>query len=119
LSAGAGGRGGGPGRLERALVRRYGRTPGSRIRLAAAVRALAVLVRRHPRAAADMAAAGAIQAARTGVRELHARLGAWERPAEPPAAEAREARRPLTRRERRRFRRLLDGGGQGVRGCGP
>jgi hypothetical protein len=91
-----------PHALERRLIRRYGRSAGGRMRLAAAVRALVVLVRRHPRAALDMAGAGMVQASRTGVRELTARLGRYDRS---PAAAPRAR---LTRREMRAFRRLLD-----------
>jgi len=93
------------GRVERRLVRHYGRTPGSRIKLAAVLRALAVLARRHPKAMVDMVASGAIQAARTGVQEVNARLRTWTgAEAEPPPL---PTRRRLTRREWRRFRQLL------------
>jgi hypothetical protein len=105
--------------LERRLVRRYGRTPGARIRLAAGLRALAVLAGRHPRAMADMVAAGALQAARTGVQELSGRLRGWEEAAPAGAAAAEpgaEAPRALTRREWRRFRKLLDRAGRGGQG---
>jgi hypothetical protein len=91
-----------PRALERRLARRYGRSAGRRVRLAAALRAIVVLVRRHPRAVLDMAGAGMVQASRTGVRELTARLGRYDRPA------VARPRRPLTRRELRAFRRLLD-----------
>jgi hypothetical protein len=91
-----------PHALERRLVRRYGRSAGGRMRLAAALRALVVLVRRHPRAALDVAGAGMIQASRTGMRELTARLGSYDR------SVAAAPRPRLTRREMRAFRRLLD-----------
>ena len=91
-----------PRALERRLARRYGQSAGRRVRLAAALRAIVVLVRRHPRAALDMAGAGIVQASRTSVRELAARLGRYDRSA------AARPRRPLTRRELRAFRRLLD-----------
>jgi hypothetical protein len=91
-----------PHALERRLARRYGRSAGGRMRLAAALRALVVLVRRHPQAALDMARAGMIQASRTGVRELTARLGRYDR------SRAASSRPRLTRREMRAFRRLLE-----------
>jgi hypothetical protein len=71
------------------------------MRLAAGLRAVVVLVRRHPQAALDMAGAGMIQASRTGVRELTARLGRYDRSLAAPG-------RRLTKREVRQFRRLLD-----------
>ena len=91
-----------PPALERRLARRYGRSAGRRMRLAAALRAIVVLVRRHPQAVLDMAGAGMIQASRTGVRELTARLSRYDRP------QATSPRRRLTRREMRQFQRLLD-----------
>ena len=90
-----------PRPVERRLVRRYGKTATGRMTLAAAVKALSVLVRRHPKAALDMAAAAALKAGRVGVQGLTERLGRLERPA------AAEPRRPLSRRERRRFLRAL------------
>jgi hypothetical protein len=91
-----------PHALERRLVRHYGRSAGGRMRLAAALRALVVLVRRHPRAALDVAGAGMIQASRTGVRELTARLSRCDR------SQAAGLRPRLTKREMRKFQRLLD-----------
>jgi hypothetical protein len=91
-----------PRALERRLARRYGQSAGRRVRLAAAVRAIVVLVHRHPRAALDIAGAGIVQASRSSVRELTARLGRYDRP------QAAKTRRRLTRREMRAFRRLLD-----------
>jgi hypothetical protein len=66
-----------PHALERRLARRYGRSAGGRMRL------------------------GMIQASRTGVRELTARLGRYDRSLAAPG-------RRLTKREVRQFRRLLD-----------
>ncbi len=88
-----------PGPVERRLVNRYGRTAAGRVGLAAAVKALSVLIRRHPRAAVDMAAAAAVKAGRVGVQGLTDRLGRLERPTPP--------RRPLSRREVRRFLDVL------------
>ena len=76
-----------PRPLERRLMRKYGRTTAGRMKMAAALRALAVLIRRHPRAALDMAGAGLVQAGRVGLQDL-------------------------TRRELRRFRKLLDADAQ-------
>ena len=98
-----------PPPLERQLIRRYGRTPAGRMKLAAALKALAVLVRRHPRAMLDMVGSGAVQAARVGVQEVSARVGRYER--DEAAAARPPARRPLTRREWRRFRKALDRAG--------
>jgi hypothetical protein len=92
-----------PAPVERRLVDRYGRTMTGRIGLAAAVKALSVLIRRHPRAALDMTAAAALKAGRVGVQGLTERLGRLERPATP--------RRRLSRREMRRFIELLDAEG--------
>jgi hypothetical protein len=94
-----------PAPVERRLVARYGQTSAGRIGLAAAVKALTVLIRKHPRAAVDMAAAAALKASRVGVQGLTERLGRLER-TEPP-------RRPLTRREMRRFLKLLRKGRAG------
>jgi hypothetical protein len=91
-----------PRHVERQLMRHYGQTPAGRIRLAAVLRALGVLARRHPKATLDALGAGAVQAARTGVRELNQRLSRYDEESSVPE------RTLLTRRERRRFRRLLD-----------
>jgi len=91
-----------PGPVERRLIDRYGQTARSRIALAAAVKALTVLLKRHPRAALDMAAAAAIQAGRVGVQGITGRLAQLER-REPPAVDGRR----LSRSELRRFMRML------------
>jgi len=91
-----------PGPLERPLIKRYGRTARSRIALAAAAKALTVLLKRHPRAALDMAAAAAIQAGRVGVQGITARLAHLDR-REPSEVD----RRLLSRREVRHFIRIL------------
>jgi hypothetical protein len=93
--------GGRPGPLERRLMRRYGRGTLGRMKVAAGFRALSVLLRRHPRAALDMAGSGLVHAGRVGVRDLTRRLRRYDRSgARPPAR--------LTRREARAFQRLLD-----------
>ena len=72
-----------------------------------------MLIRRHPRAAVDMAAAAAVKAGRVGVQGLTDRLGRLERPAAPP-------RRPLSRREVRRFLDVLrEAGGTLPERAGP
>ena len=82
--------------------RKSRQNPAGRIKLAAVLRAFGVLARKHPRATLDALGAGAVQAARTGVRELNQRLSRYEEESSVPE-------RPLlTRREWRRFRRLLD-----------
>jgi hypothetical protein len=94
-----------PRPIERRLMRHYGRTPAGRIRLAAALRALGVLVRHHPKAALEALGAGAVQAGRVGVQELTRKLRRYDR------AGPGRARRPLTRREMRAFREILERGG--------
>ena len=87
-------------------MRRYGKGPGGRMATAAAVRALAVLLRRHPRAAIDMAGAGLWAAGRVGVDELKH----WVAPKHPRALrEARKRRGPtrLKARDKRRLRKAL------------
>jgi len=101
---------GGAGRIERRLVRRHARTTAGRMKLAAAFRAVAVLARRHPGAMADMVASGAVAAARTGVQELSARLRRWKGPGDSGQEVEAAGRRPLSGREWKRFRRLLDRG---------
>ena len=91
-----------PAPLERRLIDRYGRTASGRITLAAAAKALSVLLKRHPGAALDMAAAAAVKAGRVGVHTLAERLEhlATLRP-------TAIKRRPLSRPELRRFVRML------------
>lgn len=98
----AAGEGGEAGRLERRMMRRYGRGPLGRMKVAASFRALSVLLRRHPRAALDMAGSGLVHAARVGLRDLTGRLRRYDRP---PVNGGR--RRP-TRAELRRLRRFLE-----------
>ena len=83
-----------PRAIERQLMCRYARTTAGRMTLAAALRALAVLVGRHPRAALDAAGSGLVQAGRVGVQDLTRRLGRYERRTSPPAEAGRRA--PLT-----------------------
>ena len=91
--------------VERRVLKRYGGTKARRVGIAATVKALSVLLRKHPRAALDMATAAALQASRAGVREMTGALRRFER----PETEARPATRarPLARREVRRFLKLL------------
>ena len=76
-----------PKPIERTLVRPYSDTALHRVGVAAAVRALGVLVRKHPRAALDMAGAALLQAGRTGYAEVKGKLlpAAPEPPPEPSA----------------------------------
>lgn len=94
-----------PRAVELRVLDRYGGTKARRVGIAAIVKALSVLLRRHPRAALDMAAAAALQAGRAGVQEMTGALRRFER-AEPQARPATRAR-PLARREVRRFLKLL------------
>ena len=71
-------------------MRKYGRTTAGRMKMAAALRALAVLIGRHPRAALDMAGAGLVQAGRVGVQDLTRRLERFDRGADDPEAEEPE-----------------------------
>ena len=57
------------GRATEFLVERE-RSPGRRIRLAVLLKAVGVLVRRHPAAALDMAGAGLVEAGRSSFLEL-------------------------------------------------
>ena len=71
-----------PKRVERRLERHYGRTPGGRVKLAAALGALGILVRQHPKVLMGMIGAGAIldeEAVPFGIREFHfdAATGFW------------------------------------------
>ena len=102
------GKSGLPKRFERRLQRHYGRTPTGRVKLAAALGALGVLVRHHPKVMLSMIGAGAIQAARAGVRELTGQVGRLDKPGELLPTPNR--RRPLRRGEARRFRKFLDSG---------
>jgi hypothetical protein len=52
------------------VMKRYGKSATGRIGTAAVLRALAVLIRRHPGAAFDMLGAGITEAGRSGVAEL-------------------------------------------------
>ena len=91
-----------PAPVERRLMDRHGRTVPARIALAAAVKALSVLVKRHPGAALDMAAAAAVKAGRVGIHALVERL----EPLESSEPRTRKLRR-LSRGEVRRFVRML------------
>ena len=64
--------------------------------MVAALRALAVLIGHHTRAALDMAGAGLLQASRVGVQESTQRPRRYEHSADPPEPERRA---PLSRSE--------------------
>ena len=64
-----------PEALESRLLKPFAGSAGSRIGASAALKALKVLVRRHPEAALDMAGAAALQAGRAGVSEIRKALG--------------------------------------------
>lgn len=91
-----------PKPLERRLLRAYADTALHRMGAAAVLRALGVLVRKHPGAAFDAARAAIAQAGRVGYGELkHALLGRREQPSpESPR---------LGKRKLRRLRKMLDG----------
>jgi len=91
-----------PRPLDRRLVKRYGQSTPARIKLAAGMKALSVLLRRHPGAALDMAAAAALKAGQLGVHAMVERL---ERV--PTSDQTTPPRRPLSRSEARRFLRML------------
>jgi len=91
-----------PAPVEKRLINSYGRTARGRISIAAAAKALSVLLRRHPGAALDMAAAAAVKAGRVGVHTLVERLEQLG-----PARQPTIKRRLLRRREVRRFLRML------------
>lgn len=63
-----------PRPVERLLMRPYAETAKGRIGASATLRALSVLVRKHPKAAFDMLRAGATQAGRTGLGEIKGKL---------------------------------------------
>jgi hypothetical protein len=106
-------------RLERAVVHHYGRSAGKRIGLTALLAAVGVLVRRHPRAALHMAAAGMAGAGRAGLHELKQLAPGHaddappppldrRAPADDPSSSAARLPRPrLSRRERQAFLRFL------------
>lgn len=89
-----------PRAVERRIVHHLSDTALGRIEAAAAIRALGVLVRRHPGAAADALGAGLVHAGRAGVAELRRRLD------EPRATPAPRPAR-LTGKDRRRLIRAL------------
>jgi hypothetical protein len=90
-----------PTPIERHLVDRFGRTASARHTLAAAVKALSVLARRHPAAALDMAATAAVKTGRVGVHRLAEKLSLPH--PDPPVAN----RQPPSRTEIRRSLRVL------------
>jgi hypothetical protein len=58
--------------LKRLVLKRYGKTAAGRIGAAAVLKALGVLVRRHPKTALEMAGAGLSEAGRAGFQEIKA-----------------------------------------------
>ena len=84
-----------PKPIERTLVRPYADTALHRVGVAAAVRALGVLVRKHPRAAVNMFGAAIVQAGRTGFAEVKKKLTpARKRRPAAPALKRQPARQP-------------------------
>lgn len=55
-------------------MKRFGKSPGSRIGTAAFLSALKVLVRKHPAVALEMVGAGVKKAGATGVSEVKSHL---------------------------------------------
>jgi len=84
--------------LERRLMRRAGTKTGRRMKTAAVLRAVGVLLRRHPMVAAEMVGAGLAQAGRVGLADLRDHFRTADAAADPT---------PLTRAEVDQFRRLL------------
>ena len=78
-----------PKPLERRLIRPYADTFLHRVGAAAAVRALGVLVRKHPRTALELLGAALAQAGRTGLAEVKRKVAPNK--AETVAGEAAEA----------------------------
>ena len=104
-----------PRPLERYLLRGHDRTLAQRMKSAAAVRAIGVLVRHHPGAVAEALGAGVVRAGRVGVSELRDSLERRERKAlsapegdEPPAVPRRRRGAPLSPEDRRRLIRFLE-----------
>jgi hypothetical protein len=94
-------------RSPRGRRRRRWLGPLGRVGLAAALKGMGTLVRRHPRAAVEALAAGAAAAARSALSEVQA---AVEAPRGRRADPSRRRRvRGLTKPERRRLREFLDG----------
>lgn len=104
-----------PKPVERLLMRPYADSARGRIGASAALRALGVLVRKHPKAAFDMVTAGAAQAGRTGLTEIKGKLFG-RKPAktsdELPARLVQEARAQLAEElgedELQKIRQMLD-----------
>ena len=84
--------------MSKGRVRRH-RSARSRVAREAGLEALKVLLKRHPRAALDVAAAAAVKAGRVSIQTLTERL----RPDEPSAPKVRH----LTRAEIRQFLKAL------------
>ena len=104
-----------PKPVERLLMRPYAGSARGRIGASATLRALGVLVRRHPKAAFDMLRAGAAQAGRIGLGEIKGKLfprRAEDRTGEVPPELVEEARVQLAEQlgedELRKIRKMLD-----------
>ena len=103
-----------PRRIERRLLRRYATSAFGRIGSTAVLRALSVLVRRHPRAALDAASAGFAQAARTTFHEIKQAVVPTKKPKPvdlPPALVARvrhEVSEKLDDDEAAAIRKMID-----------
>ncbi|WP_254027226.1 hypothetical protein [Mesorhizobium ventifaucium] len=92
--------------VERRLLQPYSDTILHRVEGAAAVRALGVLIRKHPRTALDMLGSGLAQAGLVGIREIKNKIKG-----EHPQA-ARAGMPKLTKRQLRRLARTVaDKGG--------
>lgn len=93
-----------PKSIERRLVAPYADSFLGRISAAASVRALGVLIRKHPKAALHMVGAGLAQAARTGWTETKRAI--VDRPAHPGTAEISEPEHRVTKLDKRKMRQL-------------
>ncbi|WP_309085300.1 hypothetical protein [Chelativorans sp.] len=83
-----------PKPIERRLIRPHAETAAGRVGASAAVRALGVLLRKHPRAALDMFGAALAQAAHAGAGEVKRKFRkknpADDAPPEPPKLDKRK-----------------------------
>ncbi|WP_158693441.1 hypothetical protein [Neorhizobium alkalisoli] len=70
------------------VLKRYGKTPAGRIGAAAVLKALGVLVRRHPKTALEMVGAGLGEAGRVGFQEVKAAVMPSRNPQEEGGAAA-------------------------------
>ena len=89
-----------PKPIERRLVSPYSETFLGRIGAAAVVRALGVLVRKHPRAALHIAGAGVLQAAKTSYAETKKALFSTSQES------AEKESRPVTKIDKKKLKAL-------------